>query len=164
MPTVQAPDSQKALHGRTGILGMSWRQLIALIALPNAFVATYLHLWKIGLAGSLSCGAGHGCAVVQGSQWSWFLGVDVALIGAVGYALILVTALIASTARFADARGGALALAALVFPAFLFTLRLKYYEFFVLDSFCPWCAISAVSITVLTVITSIELRRVRRLP
>lgn len=157
MPTVQ--DSPP----RAGILGLSWRQLIALIALPNAFVATYLHLWKIGLAGSLSCGGGRGCAVVQFSSWSWFLGVDVALIGAVGYALILITALVVASGRFADSRGGALALAALIVPAFLFTLRLKWAEFFVMKTFCPWCAISAVSITVLTTIIAIELRRVRRL-
>lgn len=134
---------------------------MALIALINAFVATYLHLWKLGLAGTLSCGGEHGCAVVQGSQWSWFLGVDVALIGAVGYTLILVTALVGASTRLADARAGALALAALIFPAFLFTLRLKYYEFFILRAFCPWCAISAVSITLLVVLVVIELRRVR---
>ncbi len=140
---------------------LTYRQLIALIALVNAFVATYLHLWKLGLAGSLACGGTHGCAVVQGSQWSWFLGVDVALIGAVGYTLILVTALAGSTARFSEARLPALVLATLVYGAFLFTLRLKYYEFFVLDAFCPWCAVSAVSITILTVLVTLDLRRVR---
>lgn len=162
MPTVQELETQKTHGAPTGLLGMSWRQLIAVIALPNAFVATYLHLWKLGLAGSLVCGGGHGCAVVQGSQWSWFLGIDVALIGAVGYTLILVTALVASSARFSDKRGGAFALAALIFPAFFFTLRLKYYEFYVLEAFCPWCAISAVSITVLTVVMLVELHRLRR--
>ncbi len=140
---------------------LTYRQLIALIALVNAFVATYLHLWKLGLAGSLACGGEHGCAVVQGSQWSWFLGVDVALIGAVGYALVLVTALVGASARLADARGPALALATFIYAAFLFTLRLKYYEFVVLDAFCPWCAISAVSITILSVLVTLELRRVR---
>ncbi len=142
---------------------LTYRQVIALVALLNAFVATYLHLWKLGLAGSLSCGGGHGCAVVQGSQWSWFLGVDVALIGAVGYTLILITALLGTSERLADSRRIATALAFLIYGAFLFTLRLKYYEFFVLDSFCPWCAISAVSITILTVIVTLELRRTRRI-
>ncbi len=147
---------------RAGILGLSYRQLIALIALVNAFVATYLHLWKIGKAGTLSCGGSGGCALVQYSQWSWFLGVDVALIGAVGYTLILITATIGSLEKHVDARGPALALAALIFPAFLFTLRLKWAEFFVLNTFCPWCAISAVSITALTVLIALELRRTRR--
>lgn len=147
---------------RNGLLGLSYRQLVAVIALVNAFVATYLHLWKIGKAGALACGGSGGCAVVQFSSWSWFLGVDVALIGAIGYALIVLVAVIGSLDARADARGAALALAALVYPAILFTVRLKYAEFFVLRTFCPWCAISAVSITVLGVLVALELRRVRR--
>ena len=150
-------------ESRAGVLGLSYRQIVAIIALINAFVATYLHLWKIGKAGTLACGDGHGCAIAQMSSYGWFLGVDVALIGAVGYTLILLTSVFGSASRREDARGPALALAALVYPAILFTLRLKYGEFIVLRTFCPWCAISAVSITTLGVIVALELRRTRRL-
>ncbi len=148
---------------RNGLLGLTWRQLIAVIAMINAFVATYLHLWKIGKAGALACGGGGGCHVVQYSRWSWFLGVDVALIGAIGYTLVVLTAIIGSTGDRDDARGPALALAALVYPAILFTVRLKYAEFVILRTFCPWCAISAVSITTLGIIVALELRRTARL-
>lgn len=148
---------------RSGLLGLSWRQLVALIALANAFVATYLHLWKIGKAGALACGGGAGCALVQYSPWSWFFGVDVALIGAVGYTTLFVVATIAARARCADARGGSLALMALVYPAVLFTLRLKWAEFYKLRTFCPWCAISALSITLLAIIVWVDWRRARRL-
>ena len=147
---------------RNGILGLQWRQLIALIALVNAFVATYLHLWKLGKAGDLACGGSGGCAIVQYSPWSWFLGVDVALIGAVGYSAIVVVAVVGSLARFADQRWPALALMTLVYPALLFTVRLKWAEFYKLKTFCPWCAISAVSITLLSVIVWLEWRRVRQ--
>ena len=148
---------------RAGVLGLSYRQIIAIVALINAFVATYLHLWKIGKAGTLACGDGHGCAIAQMSSYGWFLGVDVALIGAVGYTLILLTSIFGATSDREDARGPVLALATLVYPAILFTLRLKYGEFIVLRTFCPWCAISAVSITTLGVIVALELRRTRRL-
>ena len=148
---------------RAGVLGLSYRQIIAIVALINAFVATYLHLWKIGKAGTLACGDGHGCAIAQMSSYGWFLGVDVALIGAVGYTLILLTSIFGATSDRADARAPVLALATLVYPAILFTLRLKYGEFIVLRTFCPWCAISAVSITTLGVIVALELRRTRRL-
>lgn len=151
-------------QSRTGILGLSWRQLVAMLALINAFVAAYLHLWKIGKAGALACGGSGGCLVVQYSPWSWFFGVDVALIGAVGYSTLFLVALIAASARFADTRGGAAAMAALVYPALLFTVRLKWAEFYKLKTFCPWCAISAVSITLLAVIVYVEWRRVRALP
>jgi uncharacterized membrane protein len=145
-----------------GLLGLSWRQLTALIALANAFVATYLHLWKIGKAGSLSCGGSGGCALVQFSPWSWFLGVDVALIGAIGYGALVVVAVVGSLERFAEARWPVVTLAALVYPALAFTVRLKWAEWFRLKTFCPWCAISAVSITLLALIVWLEWRRVRR--
>lgn len=140
---------------------MSLRKFIAVLALLNALVATYLHLWKIGLAGSLACGGGHGCEYIQGSQYGWFLGVDVALIGAVGYAVVFLVATIGALTQFEDEVWPARLLQVLVFSAFLFTLRLKYYEFIVLKGFCPWCAISAVSITVLTIMMVIEGKRVR---
>lgn len=146
---------------RAGLFGLTWRQLVALIALPNAFVATYLHLWKLGKAGALACGGSGGCALVQYSQWSWFLGVDVALIGAVGYTTVFAVALVGSLPRFAEARGFALGLMALVYPAVLFTVRLKWAEFYKLRTFCPWCAISAVSIGVLAVVLWLEWRRLR---
>jgi uncharacterized membrane protein len=148
---------------RRGIVGLSWRQLVAIIALGNAFVATYLHLWKIGKAGTLSCGGGGGCALVQYSPWSYFFGVDVALIGAIGYSTLFLVAVIGSSARLEDARGMARAQMVLVYAAVLFTVRLKWAEFYMLRSFCPWCAISAVSIAVLAVIVTLEWRRVRAL-
>lgn len=141
---------------------MSLRKFIAVVALLNALVATYLHLWKIGLAGSLACGGAGGCAYIQGSRYGWFLGVDVALIGAVGYTLVFLVATIGALTPFEDEAWPARLLQLLVFPAFLFTLRLKYAEFIVLKGFCPWCAISAVSITVLTVLMFTEWKRVRR--
>lgn len=142
---------------------MSLRKFIALLALINALVATYLHLWKIGLAGSLACGGGHGCEYIQGSRYGWFLGVDVALIGAVGYTLVFLAATIGSLTHFEDEAWPARLLQLLVFPAFLFTLRLKYAEFIILDGFCPWCAVSAVSITVMTVLMFVEWKRVQRI-
>jgi uncharacterized membrane protein len=147
---------------REGILGLSWRQLTALIAVVNALVATYLHLYKLGKVGALSCGGTQGCSLVQGSQWSWFLGVDVALIGAVGYTLILIVALVGTAERFADARWPSTLLSILVAGGFLFTLRLKWAEFYMLRSFCPWCAISAVSMTLLVFVVLAERRRVKQ--
>jgi uncharacterized membrane protein len=142
--------------------GFTPRHLIAVTALISGVVALYLHLWKLGLAGTLACGGSGGCAAVQFSPWSWFLGIDVALIGTVGYTLILITALLGTgQSRVNDPRW-TIALASLIIPAFIFTLRLKYYEFFVMKTFCPWCAVSAVTITLHTVLVAMDWRRVRR--
>jgi uncharacterized membrane protein len=147
---------------RAGLLGLSWRQITAFIAVVNALVATYLHLYKLGKVGSLACGGSGGCALVQGSEWSWFFGIDVALIGAVGYTLILVVALVGTLDRFVDARWVARALGLLVALGFVFTLRLKWAEFVVLKSFCPWCAVSAISMTGLVLVVAMEWRRVKQ--
>ena len=138
------------------------RHWIALTALISGMVALYLHLWKLGLMGALSCTAGHGCEIVQLSQWGWFLGVDVALIGTIGYTLILITATIGiQPARLADPRITRI-LMALIIPAFIFTLRLKYAEFIIMRTFCPWCAISAVTITTHLIAVVMDVRRVKQ--
>lgn len=135
---------------------------IALLALVNAMVATYLHLWKIGKAGALSCASGEGCAVAQFSPWGSFLGVDVALIGAVGYTLLLMVAVWSLQPAQVDRRRPLQALLLLIVPAVLFTIRLKYGEWVVLKVFCIWCFISTVSILLCLVLAWLDWRRVSR--
>ena len=138
---------------------MRYRMTIALLALVNALVATYLHLWKTGRVGTLVCTASGGCETAQFSSYGSFLGVDVALIGAVFYAVLLVVALVSLQPRHADSRRMSTLLLALVVPAFLFTLRLKYAEWVVLKVFCPWCFVSAVSITACLILAWLDWRR-----
>ena len=142
---------------------MKYRMTICFASLVSGLVGLYLHLWKIGAVGPLACSAGRGCELVQTSLYGSFLGVDVALIGAVGYALLLGTSLVALQPRWADARWPTLALMALIWPAVLFTVWLKYGEFFVLRSFCPWCAVSALTIALCAVMVTLDWRRVRSL-
>lgn len=140
---------------------MSIRRFIAIGALINAIVSLYLHLWKLGLTGSLACSGSGGCAYVQGSRYGWFLGVDVALIGVLGYTLLFITAVISTIPRFEDSVQLNRWLQWLIWPALLFTIRLKYGEFIVLKGFCPWCAISAVSITLFAILVLIDARRLK---
>ena len=143
---------------------MIYRMSIAIGSLISGLVALYLHLWKLGLAGTLACAGGsHGCEYIQGSRYGWFLGVDVALIGAVGYAALFVVAMLGTTPRWEDEKWPTLALMALIFPALAFTVRLKYAEFVILRGFCPWCAVSAVTITLCTLLVFLDWRRLRRL-
>jgi uncharacterized membrane protein len=138
---------------------MLYRMTIALLALINMLVATYLHLWKTGRVGTLVCTASGGCETAQFSRYGWFLGVDVALIGAVFYAVLFIVALVSLQPRYLDARRVSTALLGLVLPAFLFTLRLKYGEWVVLKVFCPWCFISAVSISACLILAWLDWRR-----
>src|SRR5918995_6791343 len=104
---------------------LRYRMAIAVLALAAALVALYLYLWKLGLVGTLTCTANRGCEVAMTSSWSWFLGLDVALIGTVGYALILGVALWGTQPGRESSATPSLLLLALILPAVLFTIRLK---------------------------------------
>jgi uncharacterized membrane protein len=136
--------------------------IIAVLALVAGLVALYLHLWKLGLVGGLSCTANRGCEVAMTSQWSWFLGVDVALIGALGYAAILGVALWGAQPDRAWSPMPTLVLLALIVPAVLFTVRLKWAEWMMLKTFCPWCFESTLTIVICLVLALLDLRRVRQ--
>jgi uncharacterized membrane protein len=143
---------------------MVYRMSIALGSLVSGLVALYLHLWKLGLMGALACGGGaRGCEYIQGSRYGWFLGVDVALIGTLGYAALFVVALLGTMPRWEDAKWPTLALMALIGPAVAFTIRLKYAEFVILKGFCPWCAVSAVTITLCALLVLLDWNRLKRL-
>jgi uncharacterized membrane protein len=131
---------------------------IAVISLLGMLLASYLHLYKLGLVGDISCTTG-GCAKAIFSTWGSFLGVDVGLIGAIGYALLLGVSLLSLQPRFASARWPVTLLLVLATLGFVFTLRLKYGEFVVLQTFCKWCAGSAVAITLIYLLSIVEWRR-----
>ncbi len=134
------------------------RMGIALLSVIAGTSAVYLHLYKLGLAGALTCSAG-GCDRAMFSRWGWFLGVDVALVGIIGYSLLLGAAILGLQPRWQARRAPALGLLVLASLGFAFTIRLKYGEFVVLKTFCPWCAISAVSITVILALAVWQWRR-----
>ena len=64
---------------------MIYRMSAALLSLAGLFISAYLYLYQIGRIGSLACGTG-GCETVQLSSWSRFAGLEVSLIGVLGYA------------------------------------------------------------------------------
>jgi uncharacterized membrane protein len=133
---------------------------IAMLSLVAGLSAVYLHLYKIGIIGNLSCSTG-GCERAMFSRWGWFLGVDVALVGVIGYSLLLAVSLASLRPRWQGSRWPVIGLLFLAVLGFTFTLRLKYAEFVILRTFCPWCAISAVSITAITILAVVEFRSLR---
>ncbi|TFH66473.1 MAG: hypothetical protein E4G90_03330, partial [Gemmatimonadales bacterium] len=116
---------------------MTYGMGAAAASLIGVFVSAYLWLHKIGFIGTMVCSTG-GCRTVQFSPYSMFLGVDVALIGLVGYVVLLVVSLVAIHPTYADARRPAAILLGLSAGAVLFTARLKYLEFFVIGAVCQW--------------------------
>jgi len=142
---------------------MIYRMGAALTSLLGLFVSAYLYLYKIGRIGTLACGSGD-CETVQTSPWSRFLGVDVALIGLLGYAVLLVVALLALRSSQVERRPPALLLTGLAAGGVLFTAYLTYLELFVLHAICRWCVGSAAIIVTILVLGLLELRRLRAGP
>jgi uncharacterized membrane protein len=123
---------------------MIYRMGAALMSLLGLFVSAYLYLYKIGRIGTLACGTG-GCETVQQSTWSRFLGVEVSLIGLIGYAVLFVIALM--SLQTASRRAWApRALVWLAAGGVLFTAYLTSLELFVIHAICRWCVGSAVII------------------
>ena len=137
---------------------MNLRMGAALLSLLGLFVSVYLYLYKIGLIGTLACGTG-GCETVQASSWSRFLGVEVALIGVIGYAALLVVSLASLQPRLAGQRWPAALLAVLAGGGVVFTGYLTYLERFVIHALCRWCVGSASIILATFVVALLELRR-----
>jgi uncharacterized membrane protein len=109
----------------------------ALLAIAGIGVATYIAIAESGGGAPKCLAGGHGCQTVADSRYAHLAGINVAVIGIVGYALLLVAALLPGDAgRF----GGFLG--ALV--GFGFSLYLTYLELFVIDAVCQWCVTSAV--------------------
>jgi len=112
---------------------------LAVLGLGVATYLTYVHYAGIKPA----CTAGQSCVKVQTSQWSKLDGVPVALIGLIGYVVILATLL----AR--DREETRLATLGVTLIGFGFSAYLTYRELFSIHAVCEWCALSAVIMTVL---------------
>jgi uncharacterized membrane protein len=121
---------------------------LAMVGLGVAAYLTYVHYEDIKPV----CGLGGDCQKVQTSQWSELGGVPVALIGLIGYALILAS-------LFVPGEAGRVAGAFLALIGFAFSAYLTYRELFSIDAICPWCVVSACLMTLLAVLTAVRLVR-----
>lgn len=140
-----------------------YRQAIAVLAFLAGLIALYLHLVKVGVFGIPSCGPGGGCVAAWYSPWGSFLGMDVALIGAVGYGLLTVVALLGTRIDLEDSRLVTNAILVLVVAAVAFTWRLKYGEWVVMRIFCIWCFESFLTIHLCLALVLLDRRRLGKL-
>jgi uncharacterized membrane protein len=137
---------------------MIYRMSAALLSLAGLFISAYLYLYKIGRIGSLACGSG-GCETVQLSSWSRFAGLEVSLIGVLGYAGLLALSL-ASLRTGAPRQWPARALVVAAGIGVVFTLYLTYLELFVIHAICRWCVVSG-GIIVATFVVALLDRRMQ---
>ncbi len=125
------------------------RAAIAILAVAGAGVAGYL-LYERYSGGRILC-TNSGCETVQHSRYAKIAGVPVALLGLIGYAGILASAL--AQGETARAAGVAIALSGFAFSAYLLVMQLA-----VIHAVCIWCLASD---TILTAVAVLALLRVR---
>ena len=140
---------------------MMYRMTAVLLSLTGLFISAYLYLYKIGKIGSLACGTG-GCETVQWSPWSRVAGIEVSLVGLLGYAVLLAIGLASLQGTFAERRSPTAMLAGLAGVGVLFTAYLTYLELFVIHAICRWCVASGVVILLIFIVSLLDLRRLSR--
>jgi uncharacterized membrane protein len=115
---------------------------VALLSLLGLLDAAYLALERL-TGGPLACPIGGGCETVQSSSYALLFGVPVAFIGAAGYALLLVVAMLS---LHHDSLGGVplgTLLLALASIALLAGVYFVYLQVAVIGAICFWCMIAA---------------------
>lgn len=118
--------------------------ILTCIGLAIASYLTYVHYFRL----EPICLSG-GCEIVQSSPYAVLFGIPVALIGVVGYTLILLSLLIHGK------RGRAIGFG-LALVGFLYSAYLTYLELFVIQAICMWCVGSALVITLITILIAAQ--------
>jgi uncharacterized membrane protein len=129
------------------------RIAIGVIAALGVAIATYLvYIHYAGIDPICAAGSG-GCHKVQTSDYAKLAGIPVAVLGLIGYILIL-------GSLFVPGEAGLMAGAVLALGGFGFSAYLTYRELFTIDAICQWCVASAILMTVLAILTVWRVLRV----
>jgi uncharacterized membrane protein len=122
------------------------RRAIAALAIAGLGIAGYLTYVHYADVEALCVAGGGGCEKVQTSDYAELAGIPVAVLGLIGYTLIL-------AALWVPGDNGRLAGAVLALAGFGFSAYLTYRELFTIDAICQWCVASAVVMTAVAVLT-----------
>jgi uncharacterized membrane protein len=123
-------------------------------------VSTYLSVVKLANKDVLCFVGANDCNIVNTSGYSIWRGIPVAILGVVGYVLILAFLLILSKQKY-ESSVIMLALFGVTLFGMLYSLYLTYVEIFIIHAICPWCVTSATAMLVLFIISTILLGRSR---
>ena len=113
------------------------RAVSTFVAAFGIGVATYIAIAESGGGAPACIAGGGGCETVAESSYAHLAGINVAVLGIVGYVGLLAT----SVLRGDLARIGGFALS---LTGFGYSVYLTYLELFVIDAICQWCVASAV--------------------
>jgi uncharacterized membrane protein len=133
-------------------------QAALVITVIGLFVASYMTVYKFTSqeVQDAMCVGSHGCSVVNASPYSEVRGIPVALIGVVGYIVLLTVQLLERRPGVVQ-DNGTLIFFGISVTGFLFTVYLIFVEIALIKAYCPFCITSQVAMTLLFVISVIRL-------
>lgn len=134
-------------------------RIIAIVtAVIGLAVSTYLSVAKLANKDVLCFVGASDCNIVNSSGYSMWRGIPVAILGVLGYVVILAILLILSKQKN-ESSVIMLALFGVTLFGMLYSLYLTYVEIFIIHAICPWCLTSATAMFVLFIISAIFLGR-----
>jgi uncharacterized membrane protein len=131
------------------------RTISIVLAIIGLVDSVYLTWVKLANRYAL-CGPIGDCESVNSSQYSEIAGVPIALIGALGYILIILLIVL-------EARGGIwkeyspYLVLGITLAGSLYSIYLTYLEVAVIHAICPYCVLSAVVIILLFILSIVRL-------
>jgi uncharacterized membrane protein len=137
----------------TGVVLRRTSEALGLAGVGIAGYLTYVHYAGLHPI----CGVSHGCETVQTSSYASLLGIPVALLGLITYALILLSLRMDGERALLGGYG-------LTVIAFAFSVYLTYREVFTIHAICSWCVSSAIVFTLLAIVQTVRVLRVETEP
>ena len=136
-------------------------QLAIILTVIGLLVSVYMTIYKITSNDSMCVGSG-ACKTVNDSRYSEVniagTRVPVAVIGVIGYAVLLAVLLLESRVDFLQ-QNGSLVFFGLSLMGFLFTVYLIYIEIALLKAFCPFCVTSQIAMTLIFILSVMRVVR-----
>lgn len=139
---MSSTDKTKSKYFKPAIL------ILSVIGFLLSVYLTYLHYTEGQTA---FCSQDSGCDAVRQSAYSSILGIPVALLGAVGYALIFWFAFVSISRKVRW-----ILLYTISLAGFVFSLYLTYLELFVIKAICPYCVVSAIVMTIIFIMVALR--------
>jgi uncharacterized membrane protein len=137
-----------------------WLRILSIVLIViGLLISGYLSYSKMTETPTICTeGGGFNCEVVQSSIYSKLLGVPVAYLGFLSYAVLAGLVLLENRIPFLQDYGVTLVFGITLF-AFLFSMWLVYVQAFRLQAFCVWCLSHEVTMTLLFIVSGLRLRK-----
>ena len=133
-----------------------YRASVAFVVI-GLLVSIYMTIYKItGYTGM--CLGSNDCGTVVQSKYSEVNGMDVPVLGAIGFAAILAALFLETRYPFFK-KNGTLAVFGMSLMGFLFVLWLVYVEIVYLKAYCPFCITTQITMTIVFILSVIRVIR-----